>query len=124
IFCTTSSVISIALVIETPASKREDMVRAVRAVFNSFAILPMMGSLKIIKSIYFAINLERKRKYMQKATVTILTKVNVKLFEKKLPSQTIMRVDMGKTTPSSLKVPARVGTTKANIKTPITTMAE
>src|SRR3989344_4203491 len=73
---------------------------------------------------YFAINLEIKRKYKSKAVPIIIMKVRIKWLEKNLPRKIRTRVEVGKTTPSSLKVLARAGTTKANIKTPITTMAE
>src|SRR3990167_7457581 len=97
-----SSVISTARVIETPAKRSEDMVRAVRAVFSSFAKLPIIGIRMTAKSIYFAINLARKKKYRPKAPPIKTTKVRIKLLEKKLPKKTRIRVERGKTTPSSL----------------------
>src|SRR3989344_8589417 len=104
---------------DTPEDKSEDIVRAVRAVFNSFAKSQINGIRTTKKSIYFAINLARKRKKDPRAMPMIMIKVSIRLFEKKLPKKIRTRVEAGKTMPSSLKVLANVGTTKANIKTPI-----
>src|ERR1035437_1432858 len=109
---------------ETPESKSEDIVRAVRAVFNSLTKLLITGNLIRVKSIYFSINLARKVKYNPKPTTNTITKVNSKFLEKKLPKKIKTRVERGNVTPSSLKVFAKAGTTKANIKIPITTIAD
>src|SRR3989339_1111142 len=123
-FCTTSFVISIARIMETPESSSEDIVRVVRAVFNSLDRLPTIGSLTTIKSMYFFIKPARKSKIMPMAEPIIKIKDKNKCSEKKLPKKIINLVETGSCTPSSLKVLARVGTTKANIKTPIKTIAE
>src|SRR3989344_3633698 len=98
---------------ETPDNKSEDMVRAVRAVFNSFVKPPIIGSLIVKKSIYFAINLEWESLIIVITNKIKIIKVKIKLLEKKLPNQTIILVENGNATSSSLKVLARVGTTKA-----------
>ncbi len=69
-------------------------------------------------------NIEIKSEYKLKANPIIIMKVNIKLFEKKLPRKMRMRVEKGNETPSSLKVLANVGTTKANINTPMTIIAD
>src|SRR3989338_6691475 len=112
------------LVIETPEVRSEERLRAVRAVFSSFAKFPIKGNRTTMKSIYLAINLARNNATNPTAPKTTIRRLKIKLLEKKFPNQIMMRVERGKTTPSSLKVPAKVGTTKANIKTPITTIAE
>src|SRR3989338_5571096 len=109
---------------DTPARSKDDIVRAVRAVFSSLAKVPMSGSRTITKSIYLAINFARASATKKRAERIMIAKVKKRWVEKKLPAQMITRVERGNSTPSSLNVPAKVGTTKANIKTPITIMAE
>ena len=108
----------------TPDKRREDIERAVRAVFNSLDKLPKIGSLITEKSIYFFIKEARNKETIPTANPIIRVKDRMRYSEKKLPNEIINLVEAGSTTPSSLNVPASVGTTKANINTPIKIIAE
>src|SRR3989344_877386 len=109
---------------ETPDDKSEDMVRVVRAVLSSRTSVPTTGIFSTEKSINFAINFARNRENIPKPKPAIKARLKIKWLEKKFPIAIKARVEGGRVTPSSLNVPARVGTTKANIKTPITAMAD